>query len=567
MKQAQYGWILYGVTLLVELLASILRYFFLSFVAVIIAFLLRLVLAITQLIRLFSSGFSPRVAEETASIFGGLYYVNEILLLFILLVSFAPLALSIYSLAFFTNGAFFTRILLGARDPSRREVERIRQARDSVMNNAPQDTRAPQAYYVMDSAEDNAFVVGTTLYLDRSLINSPHLTAVLAHQIGHLNNNDGKLQLALRRLVLPPFYYVARSFGRVAPGIVLKGVAKQSAWSILLGGAVLFTSGITALVGGGVGLWLLTPFWSSYWRNREFEADSFAQKVGQGSALIQYLEEREQIFDVAVPFFISPNPPTEERIDRLMMAEEGVQADQAAIKALGMPAQEANRVARGVVLGGTALILALFLIGNWRSRIDGEYVLVQQCPSNGCASEDFSISTFNPIIVFDDNTIMVSAHQSQPVLGTITYDSRNTMNIDFSERPAVSLNGRWSIHREENYLELRGATGVFRLMASSVYNSRDGVTPVAVSSGENNATIIGEWNNPNTNISITFAEDGTLYVDGRSIGTWQMNTEGYVALTPQDGSTIQVRYTLSGNTLELSDDPSNTLEGTYNRVT
>ena len=56
-------------------------------------------------------------------------------------------------------------------------------------------------------ARTHAAVIGDTLMLSRGLLDSPHLPAVLAHELGHLGSPDGRVTAALNRLMIhPPIY-------------------------------------------------------------------------------------------------------------------------------------------------------------------------------------------------------------------------------------------------------------------------------------------------------------------------------------------------------------------------
>ena len=62
-------------------------------------------------------------------------------------------------------------------------------------------------------------VVGQALYLHRALVWDPALTAVIAHELGHLNSLDGRLTLALRRLA--PFASLGEDRATLAEGIAV----------------------------------------------------------------------------------------------------------------------------------------------------------------------------------------------------------------------------------------------------------------------------------------------------------------------------------------------------------
>jgi hypothetical protein len=61
----------------------------------------------------------------------------------------------------------------------------------------------PQSWFVIDTPPPDAAVSGNTLMLSRGLLESDHLPAVIAHELGHLATPDGRLTAALNRLILP----------------------------------------------------------------------------------------------------------------------------------------------------------------------------------------------------------------------------------------------------------------------------------------------------------------------------------------------------------------------------
>lgn len=244
-------------------------------------------------------------------------------------IAWLPLVYSVMTLVLIPGGFFLTRFALGARETSRREQEAILAALSRVEENAPEDSIGPTRWFVIDDPEPNAYAVGTTVYLTRELIRSPHLAAVMAHELGHINSTDSRLTLALRRLVLPPVYLLSHLSGQSAPGAILAGAVtedRDDSSAFLIAGGVVALSILFALAGGGFGLWLLSPFWTWYWREREHEADHFAAECDMANELVEYLE-KYQYFDTATPYFLSTHPYTELRIDRLLAYERGEQAE------------------------------------------------------------------------------------------------------------------------------------------------------------------------------------------------------------------------------------------------
>ena len=266
----------------------------------------------------------------------GAFWLNTI---FALILAFGNLALSMiyYSGSSIRqlSGGTFTRYVTGAREPSQRERVAVKQALDAVLDRAPKGIVGFHEWYVVDDPMPNAWVVGTTLYLTRGVIGvaldtvddqNHFLPAVIAHELGHLNSTDGLLTLALRRLILPPVFILSQLSGNyMAPGTLLTGGSGNKNDQGAFGSnQVMFTFSLIALflmillglAGGGLGIFLLNPLWTWYWRDREYTADDFAAQCGQAHNLIEYLE-RYQFFDTATPFFLGSHPYTELRIDKL----------------------------------------------------------------------------------------------------------------------------------------------------------------------------------------------------------------------------------------------------------
>lgn len=241
---------------------------------------------------------------------------------FCLLLAALPLVVSIATALGVPGGNTFTRFALGARDPSKRERESLLGALEKIEGYySLEGIKGPSNWFVIDDITLNAYVVGTTLYVHRELLKSPHFPAVLAHELGHINSLDGRMTLALRRLVIPPIYYVSRLIRHPAPGTFPVMVATSHLQAFIQAAQAWFLSFILSLLGGGFGAWLLSPLWTWYWRGREYVADEYAATLGQRGGLIEYLEEH-QLFDVATPYFLSTHPYTELRIDRLMQYQD-----------------------------------------------------------------------------------------------------------------------------------------------------------------------------------------------------------------------------------------------------
>jgi Zn-dependent protease with chaperone function len=162
--------------------------------------------------------------------------------------------------------------------------------------------------------------------LSRGLMESDHLPAVLAHELGHLATPDGRLTAAINRLVLLPPRPPRRERTENEPtddkpqiGLVFHD--ERILLTIL--GVRLFTWTVKKtlrFLNGGFGLWLTSPLWGAYWRGREYKADAYAAKLGQADDLADFLENHALIHDHPVPYIWlteHTHPPVELRIDKL----------------------------------------------------------------------------------------------------------------------------------------------------------------------------------------------------------------------------------------------------------
>ena len=307
---------LYAATLLLELLGAVARFFVGFLLAYFIVPFILIPVVLASLLNP-ANLFSNDPLAPLNEFFSLFRLAITLMIIIAALTALGPMLWSLLTLRLLPGGFTFTRFALGARQPSRREREAVVAALTQIASNAPKGTIGPTKWFVLDQPLLNAYVVGTTLYLTRELIKSPYLAPLIAHELGHINSTDGRLTLALRRLVIPPLYLLSNSIGQVAPGAVMVSALTRNQTGCLIGGVIWFCSFLLAVAGGGFGLWLLNPLWVWYWRQREYAADEFAAKCGVAPGLVEYLE-RHQFFDVATPYFMAEHPYTELRIDRLL---------------------------------------------------------------------------------------------------------------------------------------------------------------------------------------------------------------------------------------------------------
>jgi Zn-dependent protease with chaperone function len=261
---------------------------------------------------------------------------------FAFLGGFGTIIMSILSFfPFVPGGGFLTRLSIGARNIGRhRELPVVKDAMKQILNVQPK-IKNVEKFYVVENSIENAYAIGTALYMTRPLIRNPKsLVPLLAHELGHMHNGDARLTMALRRLVIYPVHFIAQSVGQIAPGNLAVAVTSNSPERIFSSLALWLFNVALTLAGGGLGLVLLSPFWIRFWRQRDFEADAFAMSCGQGQELVDYLDQN-QYFDVAVPYFFSPYPYVEDRIDAILDLLQA-QSQQAHAQSVGQPQPQAG---------------------------------------------------------------------------------------------------------------------------------------------------------------------------------------------------------------------------------
>jgi len=374
---------LYILTLVLELIGAAARYTLVWVLFIFIKFIPRGWVIVQDAIAL-TPYFGQRL--ESPGFLQLINFIGEVGVVVGLIFAFYPLAISLYALVSPSSGFILTRLSFGARDPSEHEAERLRYTIEQIRGASSAALYLPTAYYVINHTFPIAYSLGTTLYVTDALIQSPFLAPVLAHEFGHINSSDARMQLALTSLTLSWLQLLAGGLGSGAVSGMFSSAVRGNVGGALFMGGMASVAGLSFLSRGGIGLGLLRPLWSQYWQGRDYVADQFAADCGEADGLAEYLEKYDAFDDGSL--FAAPSKPfTELRIDRLRSrAQQGttgavlsqtMQTLQSASPAPitqsaqgspqggqppGIPSGQANR--QGLVLIGViaAIVLGTFAI-------------------------------------------------------------------------------------------------------------------------------------------------------------------------------------------------------------
>ena len=118
------------------------------------------------------------------------------------LVALIPTAWSAVALFNPTGGAWWWQTRAGGREPSKREQLAYQDAVELLQANSEKPLPLPAHWFVIDSSQPDAAVCGDALMVSRGLLETDHVAAVLAHELGHLGSPDARLTTALNRLIM-----------------------------------------------------------------------------------------------------------------------------------------------------------------------------------------------------------------------------------------------------------------------------------------------------------------------------------------------------------------------------
>jgi Zn-dependent protease with chaperone function len=217
-----------------------------------------------------------------------------------LIVGYGPLSLSLLCLICPPLVAPLTgrwwEMTVGGRPPERDEAETFHKA-FAHLQRFDASLRLPRHWFVSEHPGTNAAVYGSTMRVDRGLLESPFTAAVIAHELGHLRSLDGRLCNALNILLLKEI-----DTPELFP--ILSLPFRILAW----------------VASGQAACWLTGTAWEVYWRSRELAADAYAARLGQGEMLALSLRRDSLPHERPIRrmrFSRATHPYTKPRIARL----------------------------------------------------------------------------------------------------------------------------------------------------------------------------------------------------------------------------------------------------------
>lgn len=250
-------------------------------------------------------------------------------LLFAFLVGFMPILWSLITLvvAEWASGRSEAR-KLGARRPTAvlGEDQAINRALSELLETARQKgvtlnkPLSVTPVMVIDNPLPNSYTVGRVMYLTSGVFKTPYVKTLLAHELGHLRARDGRLLLALRRLIIPLAYWIGidrnpKPIGSLGGGTAHRVEVGDDA-ALYYKMKTLTTRLQLSFWLGGLGLLFKAQEWADAWKIKDYRADRVACLLGEGLNLKQFLSEYQEL-ETAQPYLPSGRPYAAERMEQI----------------------------------------------------------------------------------------------------------------------------------------------------------------------------------------------------------------------------------------------------------
>lgn len=250
-------------------------------------------------------------------------------LLFAFLVGFMPILWSLLTLvvAEWASGRSEAR-KLGARRPTAvlGEDQAINRALSELLETARQKgitlykPLSVTPVMVIDNPLPNSYTVGRVMYLTSGVFKTPYVKTLLAHELGHLRARDGRLLLAMRRLIIPLAYWIGidrnpKPIGSLGGGTTHRVEVGDDA-ALYYKMKTLTTRLQLSFWLGGLGLLFKAQDWADAWKIKDYRADRVACLLGEGLNLKQFLSEYHEL-ETAQPYLPSGRPYAAERMEQI----------------------------------------------------------------------------------------------------------------------------------------------------------------------------------------------------------------------------------------------------------
>ncbi len=242
------------------------------------------------------------------------------------LIAVAPTLWSMFALINPAGSGWWWRQHTGGREPSQREQLTYQDAVEHLQAKSLEPLPLPSSWFVLDLNEPDTGVCGNALMLSRGLMEMS-VAAALGHELRHLGSLDGRITLALNRLIIHPPKMTTpeeqeqqRQQQQPRPDVLIVAEDPVILATLALRAFLWTIRKALSFAKGGLGLWLTTPLWGRYWREREYDADHYAATLGQADELADFLEVHALIYDRPIPHMWLTDTDhdfTELRIDKL----------------------------------------------------------------------------------------------------------------------------------------------------------------------------------------------------------------------------------------------------------